>query len=174
MTCNALTILVVLICTTSFISCSTAWQVTLKNGRVISNVDGERLNGESLIVSDDIGSHSIPADSITRVRLVRDASFWKGAKTGALIGGATGVVVGAVAGANAKPSSETGVDKTALRIVTVPLGAIVYGAMFGVVGGTIGGPVGALSGHEEEYDLSSMPLRDKLNTIQSVLSKNKK
>jgi len=153
----------------------TTWQVTLSSGDVISNVELQRLNGDSLVVSNALGSQSISVESITEIRLVRKTSFWKGAKTGALIGAATGVAVGVAFGASATPSSGTigpELDATSLRITAAFLGAVVYGTALAVVGGTIGGVVGAVSGVDDVYDLSQMPLRGKLTTIQSLLKRD--
>ncbi len=169
-------ILAELLFAVSLMSQDTTWQMTLSGGQVISNVEMKKLNDDSLIISNVAGNRSIPVEIIIEIRLVKEGYFWKGAKTGALIGAAIGGVTGAIAGANAKPSPGTlfgDIDKTTLHLVAVPLGAIVYGAMFGVIGGVIGGPIGAMYGVDEVYDLSNMALRGKLSTIQSILTKYK-
>jgi hypothetical protein len=147
------------------------WQLTLSDGTVVPQARLHELREDSLRISDTTGSRMIPVHTIVEIRYLTGASFWQGAKTGGTIGGIAGAIIGVIAGAHAKPSPETGIDKTNLRIGAALIGAVVYGVFVGILGGIIGGIIGAAA-TDEIHDLSFMPLNGKLTVIQSILTKN--
>lgn len=143
------------------------WQLTLLSGEVRSNIELNDVKDTLLIFTDSTGNRTVCIDSIAELRFVRYASFWDGAKTGAIIGSAVGVVGGAVF---SKPGGELLEKPEEYR----PLAAIAMGIGLGVVCGLIGGTISVLNGIDDVFDLSYMPLAGKLTTIRVVLAREKK
>ncbi len=151
------------------------WQIKFsdgKNGKIISHLSLERLNGDSLKVQYH-GTMWIPVQSILEIRLVRESQFGKGAG----IGSGVGLVVGVIAAATSKetsPPPQNDVDRALVFVLrpaeeVAKLGMILSSTL---VGALIGGAIGAAAGADEVYDFSQMNLAGKLTMIQVILSKD--
>ncbi len=151
------------------------WQIKFsdgKNGKIISHLSLERLNGDSLKVQYH-GTLSIPVQSILEIRLVRESQFGKGAA----IGSGVGAVLGVISATNIKEEPPKNELERAFRENfrdEVKAAAIFVGILGGgLIGGAIGGIIGAAAGADEVYDLSQMNPAGKLTMIQVILSREK-
>ena len=127
------------------------WRVTLSGGDVISGVELIGLMDNALVVAADSIKESVPVDSIAELRLVRTASFFHIAETGAAIGSAVGLLSGAIF---SKPGGGFGSFGLGNPWVYRPLAALGTGVGLGVIGYIVGGIVAAILNIDEVYDLS--------------------
>jgi hypothetical protein len=154
-----ITILTLSLAVNSLLAQENNWQLTLVNGDTISNVSFQNLVGDSLAISQSGQTNWINVESITEIRKIVESEFWTGAGIGAIVGTASS--------SNEKSTPNSFSIRLDQGIVTA------IGAALGSVSGIIiGGTVGTLAGKDEVYDLSEIGLRNKLQIIQTILSKD--
>ncbi len=150
------------------------WQITLADGAIVSQIVVNELRQDSLVVSDGFGIRTIPVQSITEIRYVREGSFWEGAETGAMIGGMIGAATGALVGVELARRPDSANRNKPSEVVGV---AVIIGVLFGILyacpGAVIGGTIGAITGADDYHNLRKLPLPQKLMRIEAILSRHK-
>lgn len=143
------------------------WQVILHSGDTLKACRLDSLQSEILSATCSSGAYSFPVDSIVAFARPKERHFWKGAKTGALIGGAVGVIVGI-----AVAPKETGASGSNLVYGNFGAGlAVLGGGLAGALGGlVVGGVIEASSSNTETYDLKEKTTGFKLAIIKRLLS----
>lgn len=153
------------------------WHMTLTDGTVLQGVMLNELRQDSLNFSCDSMNQTIPVESITELRLVKESAVLDGITTGLAVGAAIGAVVGLFVGLEPdKPSSNSGIVTpihTAASLAVSPVAGVVamllYAAGIGSLGCLIGGVFGAATSMDDVYDLSQLPHRGKINTVNWIL-----
>jgi hypothetical protein len=141
------------------------WTIVLAHGDTISNVSLQQLKNDSLIISGEEFTKSIPIDSIMELRKPRKPSFWKGAGIGLLTGTVAGGLLGWATHSDSK-SSDSQFDFD----FGPGLNIIGGGLVGGVAGFAVGGIIGAC-GRDRVYDLSQETHVQKYNIIYGIINK---
>jgi hypothetical protein len=141
------------------------WNIILAHGDTISNVSLQQLDKDSLTISGEEFTQSVPIDSIMELRKPRKPSFLKGAGIGTLTGTIFGSLLGAATYSDSK-SSDGYFDLD----FGPGLNIIGGGLAGGVVGFFVGGIIGS-SDKDKVYNLSQKTPIQKYNTIKWIISK---
>ena len=164
-------IIIYLLSTSSLLSMSNNWKLTLINGDTISNISLQRLEGDSLVISDTTFTKCILVDSIIEVRQINKSYFREGAGIGLLGGVIIGVLIGSAAYKESGPSS--GESKDSINLDFMPGGPGINTLAGGILGGLsgflVGGIIGAFSRKDEIYDLLLKNHDQKMNMIKLIL-----
>jgi hypothetical protein len=144
------------------------WQLTLANGRILSDVMWVKLEGDSVLVSS--GSSLVRCfliDSIAEVRKINQSRFWKGAGIGLITGAAAGALIGrSVYQPSNAPHGEFFID------FGPGINALAGGVLGGLAGIITGGLIGAAAGADEVHDFSESTQLQKLQTVRSIILKD--
>lgn len=133
------------------------WQLILCSGDTLTACRLDSLHDDVLSGTCNIGTFSLPVDSIAALVQQKEGSFSKGAGTGSLVGAVAGVIIGGVIDHNS-PLSEMGV---------VLFGRMFVGALAGLF---VGGIIGTSSSGNETYELKGETLVVKLQIIERLLA----
>jgi hypothetical protein len=157
----------------SLLSMDNNWNLTLSNGDTISNISLNRLEGDSLVISDGAFTKRVLVDSIVEVRQINKSNFREGAGIGLLAGMTIGALMGRASYKKPVPSSGESKDWIHFDVGSGPDGAelsTIGGGLLGCVSGfIIGGIIGASSRGDERYDLLHKNHYQKINMIQTIL-----
>ena len=94
----------------SLLSKSNNWKLTLINGDTLSGISLQRLEGDSLVVSDTTLTKHIWVDSIVELRQINKSNFREGAGIGMLAGITIGAIIGRASYKEPAPSSGESMD----------------------------------------------------------------
>ncbi len=167
---NTIILIIYLLSASSLLSMSNNWKLTLINGDTISNVSLQRLDGDSLVVSDTAFTKHIWIDSIVEVRQVNKSHF----RVGAGIGLLAGITIGALIGRASyhEPAPSTGDDMISFDINFGPSGAEMStlggGLLGGLSGFLIGGIIGGSSRKDEIINLANKNHDQKADRIKLI------
>ncbi len=134
--------------------------ITKKNGY---QTEGELITVKpsSLLLLNNEGKDvSIDIADIKVIRVVKKSKFWKGAVTGALIGGVSGVLLVVK---EAEPVWENG------NIFLYALGGLIFGSIGALIGTLIGGIVGAAVITDDTIQIegmSDLEIREALDKLR--------
>ena len=159
--------------TSALVAQSNNFQLAFITGDTLSDAALVSLRDDTLSVLHEGMSRLIRVGSLNEVRLVKESAVWEHAKQYGLVGGiAGGLVSGMAIAVSAHGGSfySLKVSNTTAKILGALLGAVVYGAVCAVLGGIAGTVAGLIQGTDKVYDLSQMPLKGKIVTLQEILS----
>lgn len=148
------------------------WQITLTNGKVISNIFLQQVEGDSIALASVSSATTImkwiPVDSITELRHVKKSKFWKGAGIGFVAGATVGALIGWATYEKPAPNPDDWFPDLWEGPEYNAIGGGILGAPVGFL---LGGIIGASMGRDEIYDFSKMNHKQKLNLSFSLVLK---